>query len=151
MTEASFTIIASIIEKQRLMDRYMHPENPYNLALAFCLERLLYFLSDAGEEDRRVHVVFESKGKREDRELELEFRRVCSGANLSHRRTLPFEPIFAPKSVNCTGLQIADLVARPIGRHILRPTQANAAYENIKNKIRTRRGRIEGVGLKVFP
>jgi hypothetical protein len=64
---------------------------------------------------------------------------------------LPFEPVFAAKRVNCCGLQIADLVARPIGRHILQPTQENRAYTIIARKFRTSGGKVRGRGLKVFP
>jgi len=32
------------------------------------------------------------------------------------------------------GLQFADLIARPIGIHLLRPEQPNRAWETIKEK-----------------
>lgn len=58
----------------------------------------------------------------------------------------------ADKKCDSAGLQIADLVARPIGRRILDPTQPNRAYEIIEKKFRrSPRGKIEGWGLKVFP
>ncbi len=145
-----FTLIASAINKTELRDRYTYPANPYDLALEFCLERLHYFLTERRNGGRPVHVVFESRGRREDNELELEFRRVCDGQSMAEE-TLPFEPVFASKRVNCCGLQIADLVARPIGRHILRPDQENRAYGIIESKFRRSGGQIMGRGLKVFP
>lgn len=149
--EAEFDLIASVIRKARLQSQYAFPDSPYDLALKFCLERLRYFLREHGDSEETVHVVFESRGKREDDELELEFRRLCDGSSLDGEK-LPFEPIFAPKSVNCSGLQIADLVARPIGRRILDPEQANRAYEIIEPKFRrSSRGQVEGYGLKIFP
>jgi hypothetical protein len=42
---------------------------------------------------------------------------------------LPFELLMIPKTSDSTGLQIADLVARPIGIEMLRPTRANRAYD----------------------
>jgi len=39
------------------------------------------------------------------------------------------------KSAGGLGLQFADLIARPIGIHILRPEQPNRAWEIIKEKI----------------
>ena len=146
---AKFTVIASAINKLRLQEQYVYPKNPYDLALAFCLERLRYFLQESGDSGRTAHVVFESRGTREDRDLELVFRRVCGGA--SYAGALPFEPVFVPKQVNCCGLQIADLIARPIGRHVLDPGQPNRAYSIIESKFRRRNGRIEGAGLKIFP
>lgn len=52
------------------------------------------------------------------------------------------------------GMGIADLVARPVGRHILRPEQPNRAWDILKKKFR--RGpdyenQIYRFGLKVFP
>jgi len=48
---------------------------------------------------------------------------------------LPFEIIIADKKVNCAGLQLADLMARPIGMHCLRPEQSNRAFEVIYEKL----------------
>lgn len=146
----AFTLIASAINKKKLRAQYAYPANPYDLALQFCLERLHYFLKENENDGKPVHVVFESRGRREDDELELEFRRVCDGQNMAEE-LLPFEPVFASKRVNCCGLQIADLVARPIGRHILRPDQANRAYTIIERKFRQSGGQVKGRGLKVFP
>jgi len=82
--------------------------------------------------------------------LELEFRRICSGVNYDSER-LNFEIIFADKKSNSTGLQIADLVARPIGISVLKPEQANRALDVIKDKLLRRGGEAEGWGLKKFP
>jgi len=46
----------------------------------------------------------------------------------------PFVPIFASKKANSSGLQFADLVARPIGLNALQPDQKNRAFEIIKHK-----------------
>ena len=60
--------------------------------------------------------------------------------------------VFADKQVNSTGLQIADLIARPIGLKTLRPDQPNRAYEIIEGKFRrSASGKVDGWGLKVFP
>ena len=63
-----------------------------DLALAFCLERLHVFLNEQGNDGKVAHVIFESRGKREDDELELEFRRVCDGQNMTGQ-SLPFAPV----------------------------------------------------------
>jgi len=65
---------------------------------------------------------------------------------------LTLEPRFVSKAANVPGLQIADLVARPIGRHALDPRQPNRAFEIIEKKLdRNPSGRVSGWGLKVFP
>lgn len=143
------TIIASAIRKDILVDRYAYPNNPYEVALGMGLERVGRWLSRRGQ--GRATVVVECRGKREDDELELEFRRVCAGGNYNGE-VLPLEPRFVSKAANVPGLQIADLVARPIGRHILDPKQSNRAFEVIKGKFdRSPNGVVRGWGLKVFP
>lgn len=148
--EAPFTLIASVIDKRALKDRYRQPDNPYHLALSFCLERLWMYLNRRASTAGRLHVVFEGRGRREDRDLELEFRRVCDGGNYSQDK-LPFEIVIADKRVNSSGLQLADLVARPIGRHVLDRRQPNRAFEVLKTKFDRQQERLKGYGLKIFP
>ncbi len=42
--------------------------------------------------------------------------------------------VFADKRTNSAGLQLADLTARPVGRHLLLPAQSNRAWEIINSK-----------------
>lgn len=152
MQHAPFTIIAAVIHKERYAARYTVRENPYHLALGFCLERLYRHLRDTLRcIHGTLHVVFESRGRVEDQELELEFRRACAGHNF-RAWTYPFEFILADKRGNSTGLQLADLVARPIGLKVLRPDQPNRAWNLLQPKIRrSPTGQMRGWGLKVFP
>ena len=147
LADAPFEVIAGVIHKGQHVDRYVYPESPYDLALTFCMERLQKRLQSS----RRTTIVFECRGRREDQELELVFRRICDGDN--HRGdTLPFDLHFADKKTNSSGLQIADLVARPIGLKVLRPSQENRAWDILEPKIRrSPQGSIWGWGLKVFP
>jgi len=149
--DTKFTLIATAIKKEPLREQYVNPENPYYLALGFGLERIFYYLSGVGASDVKTHIVVEKRGKQEDAELELEFRRVCDGQNYLHQ-PLPFEAVFADKKSNSDGLQMADLIARPVGINILRPDQPNRAYEIIEKKFyRNNRGQFDGWGLKCFP
>lgn len=132
--EASkFILISCVIDKSRLRDKLNIPSNPYHLALGSCLETLYKFLQENGQERAMTHVVFECRGKREDNGLELEFRRICDGAN-RFGIPFPFNVVFADKKVNSAGLQLADLVARPIGLRVVRPDQLNRAFEILKTK-----------------
>jgi uncharacterized protein DUF3800 len=151
MDAAPFTLIAAVIRKADLGQQYHAPANPYSIAMEFGLERLFKHLEGLGQAGNLTHVVVERRGKREDAELELEFRRVCDGANF-HNSHLPFEIVMAPKESNATGMQLADLVARPIGIKCLRPQQANRAYDILAKKFRrSPLGQIQGWGLKSFP
>lgn len=145
--EAPFTIISTIIDKHRLKNQYNTPQNPYHLGLLFCLERASRFLKEKGQEASLTHVVVEARGKKEDTELELEFRRLMDQQSKSFA---DFDILFADKRVNSAGLQIADLVAHPIGRSYINPAQKNRSLEILKKKLH-RYPNYDGRGLKIFP
>ncbi|MBK9083673.1 MAG: DUF3800 domain-containing protein [Rhizobiales bacterium] len=152
VAQAPMTIIAAVIDKRALNRRYAVPSNPYQLALTFCMERLWALLSARKATDKTVHCVFECRGKAEDRELELAFRRIADGQNFRGDRMPTLEIVFADKKANSSGLQLADLTARPIGLSVIRPDQQNRAFEVIEPKIRRDdAGRYRGFGMKVFP
>ena len=85
--------------------------------------------------------IIESRGKKEDKELELEFRRICDNQKRGFGwknidfRSIPFVMKSVDKKSNSSGLQLADLIARPIGLQVIRPQQENRAYSIIKEKI----------------
>lgn len=148
---ADFRLVAVVIDKRKLKDRYARPAHPYHLALEFGLERIYRLLKESGQDDALTYVVCEARGAKEDAELELEFRRIRDGANY-FRRALPFDLIVADKKTNSEGLQLADLTARPIGLTVLRPDQENRAAAVLDGKYyRDRAGNKLGMGLKVFP
>ncbi len=151
MERIPFTLIAAVIDKSRHVKQYANPANPYELALTFCMERLHHWLKAEGEADKLTHVIVERRGRTEDQLLELEFRRIADGRNAAGK--MPNLAIrFMDKKHNSTGLQIADLVAHPIGRCVMKPQQPNRAYDIIKAKFRRGpTGKTEGFGLKVFP
>jgi Protein of unknown function (DUF3800) len=146
-----FTLVASVIDKRRYKEFYPQAANPYHVAMGFGLERIYLHLRGLGCRAGTTHLLFERRGEKEDGELEAEFRRVCGGHNAMTAR-LPFEIVMADKRCNSAGLQLADLVARPIGRKVLDPDQPNRAYDILARKLRRDRwGRVKGWGLKVFP
>lgn len=157
MTTMPVTVVATAIEKQRLTRRYKQPYNPYHLALGLCMERVNAFLLERGQDGRLTHLIAEARGNREDADLELEFRRVMDGNGLLRYGIdgTPFEMRIIPKIANSEGLQLADLIAHPIGRYVLKPDQPNRAFDIIRPKIFAERG--SGLwptalsGLKVFP
>lgn len=153
---SNFILISCVIDKTRLRERGDADNNPYHLALGFCLETLYEFLQEKNQDGALTHVVVECRGKKEDNELGLEFRRICDGANRLGI-SLPFDVIFADKKVDSPGLQLADLVARPVGMSVIRPGQENRAFEVLKRKFYCSGGReslgegYEDWGLKIFP
>ncbi len=158
MQRSNFILVSAVIDKYKLKEANIFTEenNPYHLALGFCLEGLYDFLSEKSQLDKKTHILVECRGKKEDKELELEFRRMVDGNNRKNV-VMPFDIVFVNKQANSTELQFADLVARPIGINYLRPTQNNRAFDILKGKFMCRGGRsclgqdYEGYGLKIIP
>jgi Protein of unknown function (DUF3800) len=138
--EAEISFCCAIIDKISLTKQYADPWSPYDLALTFCLEKASKALLNKGQEGREVAVVFEARGSNEDQHLELEFRRVIGGKPIIGSASqavakLTWKPLFVDKRANSTGLQLADLAARPLGLSYLRPEQANRAVKVLKKKM----------------
>jgi hypothetical protein len=156
MEASNFILITCVVDKARVGRSEGATTNPYHIALGICLEALREFLAEKGQDQLQTHVVVECRGKKEDAELELEFRRICDGENHGNRQ-LPFNIVFADKKTNLAGLQVADLVARPVGVNYLRPGQANQALEILRCKFYCDGGRkragngYENVGLMIYP
>lgn len=134
MASADFTLIAVVIDKLQLKRRDLPLGHPYHLAMELGLERLTRLLEGQGQAERLTHVICEARGAEEDRELELQFRRICDGANPLKRR-LPFDVLICDKKTNSEGLQLADLTARPVGLSVLRPGQPNRAMDVLHTKL----------------
>ncbi len=127
---------ASVIHKQRHRDKYLDPWNPYEIAMQFCMEKVWNLMIKRGQRARLLHILFEARGGNEDRDLELEFRRVTANeAHWGWRQVdytqVPMEPVFVSKHGNMAGHQITDLMARPLALKHLRPEQPNRAVEAI--------------------
>lgn len=148
---AEFVLIAAVIRKDLLVRKYSDPNDPYEIAMTFCMERVARWLHEHDQDGLTTHIAFEQRGHPADRDLELAFRRVCDGANqYGDMPDLAF--VLRDKKHNSTGLQFADLVAYPISRKAVNSEQPNRAFDIIANKFRcSAAGKIEGYGLKIFP
>lgn len=153
--DSNFILASCVIEKHKMPPKE-DGANPYHLALRHCLETLFDLVKEKGQDNLETHVIVECRGKKEDDELELEFLRICDGEN-KYNKDLPFKVRMAAKTSNSAGLQLADLVARPIGRHVINSEQANQAFDLLRKKFYCEGGRdmvgkgYDQWGLKHFP
>ena len=126
----------------------------YGQSLSFVIERAIFCVDNKNPEgEGRIRSIVERRGKREDKTL------LNYYLQLSDRGTYWIDSIrmknrmesfeFKWKADDVIGLQIADLVAYPLTRHVLNPNQVNLAFDVIKPNIFQQDGKI--VGLKVFP
>lgn len=148
---APFKVVACVIDKFKFRNTGYVNDSPYRVAMEFGLEHVFYEIQNKGQVGRKTFVIFESRGKKEDAELELEFRRLMDRTKVIGMPET-FEFLTASKKANSSGLQLADLIARPIGLHVLKPEQSNRAVQIILDKLRTSpKGEKLGWGLKVLP
>ncbi|MBE8191410.1 MAG: DUF3800 domain-containing protein [Alphaproteobacteria bacterium] len=152
MDESNYVIVSSIIDKNKFKDG---KRDMYHMAMQFCIERLHSFLLTKNEHGKTTHIVFEGRGKKEDKILKQEFDKVLNNIYdswQSHAQSYeqtPMEMVIAKKTTNSTGLQIADLLGYPIGRQFLAPNKENRPYEIIERKF-YRKGK-RNIGKKIFP
>ena len=146
------TLVCVVIKKEELKEKYTFPYEPYALAMQFGLERLWNFLVANKCQDKKLHIVFESRGKREDAALKLAFRDICSGEN-RNQKPYPFDIVFASKAINSNGLQLADLTARPVGLYAMDRGKQNRTFPILEKKfwLGDLGSTYRGNGLKIFP
>lgn len=147
---SEFVLICCAVDKIRLQSDGRLFDNPYHIALGVCLEALYCYLQERQQECRGTHVIVECRGKKEDAELKLEFLRICAGENRIGK-SLPFELVFADKRINSAGLQMADLVARPVGMSVIRPDQSNRAFALLRQKLYAGAKGSSAAGLTIYP
>lgn len=140
MADAPFHAYCAVIDKVRHKARYSDPWHPYEIAMQFCMEKLSNRLVVDGQRGRQTHVLFEGRGREEDQQLELEFRRVAANGKqwgwraVNFMRT-PLEPVFVPKAANLAGHQLSDLIARPLALRAIRPDQPNRAADIVSDRL----------------
>jgi hypothetical protein len=163
LAELEFTCIAAVIDKRRFGELYpagkvddFLPASAYLICIDFVFERFVHFLYHVGG-DARGLTQAESRGPREDAEVHSEFLRLhLEGtqwqSEQQFRHALRPYIEFRRKDGNISGLEVADLVARPIAEKVLRPETAPVRWDIIEPKIYDGlQGRKSSYGLKVFP
>jgi hypothetical protein len=140
--KSRFDVIATVIDKREVhSDASGNSDYLYHHALWDCVKKLYHFLKSKKSTDKLTHIIAESRGKTEDRNLIAAFEQIPYALNMDKDNaeflyhTDHLSLLFAEKKINSAGLQIADLVGYPIGRHAINPEQPNHAFQVIKSKI----------------
>lgn len=151
-----FTIIGAGVDKKEHVIKYgKGAKDPYALSLSFILERLIFCL-DLMDKESRVEIVAEKRGKKEDGMLISHYNSIIDRGTYYVSSERFFSRIadfqFRTKLDNVNGLQLADLCAYPLARHVINPQEPYIPFKIIKGKIYCdQRGNIDGWGLKMFP
>lgn len=155
MDDLDYMIVASVINKNEHLSRYgLAALDPYMLSLRILVERFVHEVKNRGD-DAPGHIIAESRDETLDNELRLAWMELrTSGTDYtsaSKVRKYIKELHVRDKKKDIAGLQIADLLVSPIGRHVLgkNPKQD---WHVIERKFRRDvNGRYEGYGLVVLP
>ena len=149
-------VYAVAIHKQRLLGRFIFPVSPYDISLSQLLS-VICGTPGMPAINRPVvaRIIAESRGTKEDKELQAEFqnfkrlglssygsREVSARRPLTVRKTFPRRVDFVRKARAVSGLELADLIAYPIARAIVNQSWENPAYVLLAKKLR---------GLVIFP
>lgn len=154
VSSLEFTIIAAAINKTKLKTHYQTPNNPYYICFQFILERAVMYL---GRSSEKMIFRIESRETHNDQKL----AKVYEDFRYKDHKMFKKEEIqsklvdlsFNQKMQNIIGMQLADLVAYPIGRWVLDKTKENKAFSYIEKKFHTnpKGGGYINYGLKIFP
>jgi len=153
---AACKIIAAGIDKEEHIKKYgKGAKDPYSLSLSFTIERLIFCL-DSLDKKGVVEVKVEPRGKKEDQMLLSHFNSILDlgtfyiSPGRLKEKIINFK--FHSKRENIVGLQIADLCAYPLARHLLNPEEPYIPFKIIEKKIYCNKsGEYDGWGLKLFP
>lgn len=149
----TYVIICCSILKEPYIRQYGRLNDVYGQSLSYIMERTVFYLDSISVNDIYLTTVVESRGKKEDKDLLNYYNKVSDRGTywVSSERIKSYFKNFEMKrkSENLIGLQIADLVAYPITRHILDEKMVNIAFDVIKDNIYHVDNKI--YGMKVFP
>lgn len=147
-----YIIVCCSILKEPFVERFNRGEDVYGLSLKYLIERSIFCMDD-NLHDGTLDVYIERRGVKQDRALLNYYNRLrASGTKWVTAERLVSRLgkfSFCYKKDNVIGLQLADLIAYPITRHILDPHAPNPAYEIIRDKIYSYKGAV--LGLKIIP
>lgn len=153
MRSLDYKVVACAIRKDEHIARYgVAALDPYLLSLDLLVER---FAFDVGNVSGGGLIVAERRDPTLDHELELAWLNLkIQGTRYQQAKDIEKRILamnLRAKSENIAGLQLADLVVTPIGRHVLgKPSKED--FEIVRTKLRrSRAGVAEGYGLVVLP
>ena len=149
-----YVIVCCGILKEPYIRQLGKLNDVYAQSLSFVLERTVFYLDTVNKSDGiDLNIIAEQRGKKEDKNLNLFYSSLLDNGTYwvkpERLRDYCHKFEFKPKSHNINGLQIADLIAYPIARHILNPEKDNPAYSIIEGNIYHEGSKI--MGLKILP
>jgi hypothetical protein len=149
-----FEVLACAVKKRDYVQRHgISAADPYTVGLGVLVEQLCHVVGDVEQGGR---IIAEKRGPELDRQLDLSWETLkVRGAGEVTPRTVReriADLVHRHKRENVAGLQLADLVVTPIGRHVL-GKRVHEDFRVVEEKLRRKpaTGDYLGVGLTVLP
>lgn len=127
MEQADFISFCVVMDKNKIPNPHKSFD-PYNICLSRGFRQIWEYLNhnNVEELEKDLHIIFESRGRNEDRELSKAYQQIQLSGSLAGQSARydfsNFKLEIMDKKSNSSGLQIADLTARSIGNHYLHGT-----------------------------
>ncbi len=152
--EGIYIIVSCSILKEPYIRKFGKYNDVYAQSLSFVIERAIFCLDEqTSSQVTELQTIVEQRGKKEDANLSKFYNELLQKGTywVTPQRICNYASSFAllPKKANIIGLQLADLVAYPITRHLLDEHEPNLAYDIIKKNIYTSGDKI--LGIKILP
>lgn len=152
--KSNYAILSSGIQKEKYIHRYGKlSSDVYEIALSFIVERTVFYLDNKDDKNKSLEIIIEKRGPKEDAKLNDHFNRLLSWGtgyvSANRLKNYRMKITFEHKEQNINGLQLSDLIAYPIARHIINPKRVNPAFEQFADKFYMKNGKR--YGLKIFP
>ena len=150
LEQLPFTVIAVAADKSSVGARSGTHVDLYQQCVRAGLERSYQCLSGVTKQPFSLKVMVESRGRSEDRKLRAEFESFQNPASTNPTGT-GVDLSFATKKEGQVGLEVADLIAYPIARHVIGRPQQNDPFQLIQRKMyHGPDGEIDDYGLTII-
>lgn len=158
-----FYLVAAVLDHRAFVQQYQGqpvdeflPRDSYLMCFTFVLERIVHLLYH-GLGDQVATVIADQRGAREDALLQREFQRLKVEGTLFYKESwfrycLGPHIRFLSRDHDEVGLQIADLLARPVAEKYADPKSSPLRWEVARAKLYWgNEGTRPAYGLKLFP
>lgn len=156
LSQWDYKVVVCTLHKQRFVQKYSNPADPYHYSLEILIDRFCLDLSTATDEG---FICAEMRNPGVDKELMRAWEKLKTegwGTGYTRSKTIEEKIVgfeLQDKNPHLYGLQLADLVVTPAARHVAGqpPKPHQVQWSVVENKLRRVGGTYRGMGLITRP